>query len=71
MSRLSAFKGELHPKPKLNMFFVVSQIFNTFLKHTVIILKQIAWDSQNGIKILEVQRAGPPTQTAAVVWVID
>ena len=34
-------KGKLHPKPKLSMFCMLSQIISTVLKNDISILKQI------------------------------
>ena len=43
---LFCIKGEQHPKPKVQMFCLLSQISNTDLKSNVGILKQIVWETK-------------------------
>ena len=38
--------GELHPKPKLSMFWGYLKIMNTFFKVNMNILKQLVWQIQ-------------------------
>ena len=44
--KLLSATGEVHPKPKLNMFCGLSQNFYIFWKIIMIILKQIIWETQ-------------------------
>ena len=40
------FKAELHLKPKLSMFFTLSQIYQYFMTNKISIMKQIFWETQ-------------------------
>ena len=40
------FKGELHPKPNLNMFCVLSQIYQNYFEKVYNYLVENNWETQ-------------------------